>query len=255
MTSLKDYVSRMKEGQKDIFFITGESRSAVAKSPFVEALIKKDIEVLYMVDPIDEYVIQQMKEYMEKKLKNCTKEGLDLETTEDEKKKLEEQKAKFEPLCKVIKDTLGDKVEKVLVGSRLANSPCVLLTGEHGWSANMERIMKAQALRDASTSSYMVSKKSMEINPENDIISELKRKTDKDASDNIAKNLIWLLYETSLLTSGFSLDDPSSFATRVYKMIKLGLSDGRSDSEADDAPSLIPETTTATGNSKMEDVD
>jgi molecular chaperone HtpG len=149
MTSLKDYVSRMKEGQKDIFFITGESRSAVAKSPFVEALIKKDIEVLYMVDPIDEYVIQQMKEYSEKKLKNCTKEGLDLETTEDEKKKLEEQKAKFEPLCKVIKDTLGDKVEKVLVGSRLANSPCVLLTGEHGWSANMERIMKAQALRYA----------------------------------------------------------------------------------------------------------
>jgi molecular chaperone HtpG len=226
MVSLKEYVARMKEGQKDIYFITGESRAAVARSPFVESLIKRDIEVLYMVDPIDEYVIQQMKDYSDKKLKNCSKEGVELETTEDEKKKLEEQKAKYEPLCKLIKDTLGDKVEKVLVGSRLALSPCVLITGEHGWSANMERIMKAQALRDSSTATYMISKKSMEINPENDIIVELKKKSDKDSSDNIVKNLIWLLYETSLLTSGFSLDDPTSFAGRVYKMIKLGLSDG-----------------------------
>lgn len=255
MTSLKEYVGRMKEGQKDIFFITGESRAAVGKSPFVEALIRKDIEVLYMVDPIDEYVIQQMKEYMEKKLKNCSKEGLDLEYTEDEKKKLEEQKAKFEPLCKLVKDTLGDKVEKVLVGSRLSQSPCVLVTGEHGWSANMERIMKAQALRDSSTATYMISKKSMELNPENDIIVELKKKSDKDAGDNIVKNLIWLLYETSLLTSGFSLDDPSSFASRVYKMIKLGLSDGKVDSESDDTPSLVTEVPTTTGGSKMEDVD
>jgi len=133
----------MKEGQKDIFFITGESRAAVANSPFLETLRKKGYEVLYMVDPIDEYVIQQLKEYDGKKLKNCTKEGLDLEETEEEKKKTEEQKASFEPLCKLIKEVLGDKVEKVIVGSRIEDSPCVLVTGEYGWSANMERIMKA----------------------------------------------------------------------------------------------------------------
>jgi molecular chaperone HtpG len=163
--SLKDYIQRMKEGQKDIFYITGESRAAVAQSPFIEALKKKGFEVLYLVDPIDEYMVQQMKDYDDKKLKSVTKEGLDLDDTEDEKKKQEELKAKFEPLCKLMKDILGDKVEKVVLGTRIDESPCVLVTSEYGWSANMERIMKAQALRDSSTSSYMVSKKTLELNP------------------------------------------------------------------------------------------
>ena len=146
MVSLKDYVGRMKEGQQDIYFITGESKQAVANSPFIEGLKKKGYEVIYMIDPIDEYVIQQLKEFDGKKLKNCTKEGLDL-ADEEEKKKLEEQKAAYESLCKLIKEILGDKVEKVVVGTRISESPCVLVTGEYGWSANMERIMKAQALR------------------------------------------------------------------------------------------------------------
>jgi len=176
LISFKDYVGRMKEGQKDIFFITGESKQSVANSPFIESLRKRGYEVIYMVDPIDEYVIQQLKEFDGKKLKNCTKEGLDLEETEDEKKKLEEQKASFEPLCKLVKEVLGDKVEKVLIGTRIADSPCVLVTGEYGWSANMERIMKAQALRDASMSTYMVSKKTMEVNPNHPIVQELKKK-------------------------------------------------------------------------------
>ena len=163
--SLKDYIQRMKEGQKDIFYITGESRAAVATSPFIESLKKKGFEVLYLVDPIDEYMVQQMKDYDDKKLKCVTKEGLDLDETEDEKKKREEEKAKFEPLCKLMKDILGDKVEKVVLGTRIEESPCVLVTSEYGWSANMERIMKAQALRDSSTSSYMVSKKTLELNP------------------------------------------------------------------------------------------
>jgi molecular chaperone HtpG len=147
LISLKEYVARMKEGQKDIFIITGESRAAAAASPFVEALKKRDLEVIYMVDPIDEYVIQQLKDFDGHKLKNASKDGLDFENTEDEKKKLEEQKASFEGLCKLCKEVLGDKVEKVLVGQRLSESPCALVTGEFGWSANMERIMKAQALR------------------------------------------------------------------------------------------------------------
>jgi molecular chaperone HtpG len=163
--SFKDYVARMKEGQKDIYYITGESKAAVANSPFIEGLKKKGYEVIYMVDPIDEYVIQQLKDFDGKKLKNCTKEGLDLDDDENEKKRLEEQKAAYEGLCKLVKEILGEKVEKVIVSNRIAESPCVLVTGEYGWSANMERIMKAQALRDSSMSSYMASKKTMEINP------------------------------------------------------------------------------------------
>merc|ERR1711981_1056400 len=172
MISLKEYCDRMKEGQNDIYYITGESVAQVSSSPFIEQLRKKGFEVLYMVDPIDEYGVQQLKEYDGKKLKSVAKEGLDLDT-EDEKKKTEELKAEFEPLCKLIKEVLGDKVEKVLVGTRIAESPCILVTSEHGWSANMERIMKAQALRDSSMSSYMVSKKTMEINPNHSIMTEL----------------------------------------------------------------------------------
>merc|ERR1712159_424401 len=199
MISLKEYVDRMKEGQSDIYYMTGESVAQVSSSPFIETLRKKGFEVLYMVDPIDEYCVQQLKEYDGKKLKSVSKEGLDLDT-EEEKKKTEELKADFEPLCKLIKEVLGDKVEKVLVGTRIAESPCILVTSEHGWSANMERIMKAQALRDSSMSSYMVSKKTMEVNPNHSIMSELEAKAAADKSDKTVKDLIWLLFDTSLLT-------------------------------------------------------
>jgi molecular chaperone HtpG len=178
--SLKEYVARMKEEQKSIFYITGESKASVSTSPFMEGMKKRGLEVLYLVDPIDEYMVQQLKEYDGKKLVSVTKEGLDLDQTEDEKKKKEEEKARFEPLCKLMKDVLGDKVEKVQVSNRIDESPCVLVTSEYGWTANMERIMKAQALRDSSMTSYMVSKKTMEINPDNQIIVELRNKADVD---------------------------------------------------------------------------
>merc|ERR1719395_306124 len=232
--SLKEYVDRMKEGQSDIYYITGESVAAVSNSPFIETLKKKGFEVLYMCDPIDEYCVQQLKEYESKKLKSVTKEGLDLDT-EEEKKKTEELKAEYEPLCKLIKEVLGDKVEKVLIGTRIAESPVVLVTSEHGWSANMERIMKAQALRDSSMASYMVSKKTMEINPNHAIMTELKNKAAADKGDKTVKDLVWLLFDTSLLTSGFSLEQPAQFAGRIHRMIKLGLSIDDDDAE-DDLP-------------------
>merc|ERR1711976_101057 len=174
MTSLKEYVARMKEDQKDIYFITGESKKAVETAPFIEQLKKRGFEVLYMVDPIDEYSVQQLKEYDGKKLMAVTKEGLDLEKTEDEKKEFEEKKAACENLCKLMKEVLGDKAEKVVVSDRLSSSPCCLVTGEYGWSANMERIMKAQALKDNSMSGYMASKKTMEVNPMHAIIDALR---------------------------------------------------------------------------------
>merc|ERR1711977_632845 len=172
LISFKEYVDRMKEGQNDIYYITGESVAAVSSSPFLENLRKKGLEVIYMTDPIDEYSVQQLKEFDGKKLKSVTKEGLDIDD-EDEKKKMEELKAEFEPLTKLMKEVLG---EKVVVSNRMADSPCVLTTSEYGWSANMERIMKAQALRDNSMTSYMVSKKTMEVNPKHSIMSELKKK-------------------------------------------------------------------------------
>merc|ERR1712054_152967 len=255
--SLKEYVARMKEGQKDIYFITGESLAAVTASPFIEGLKKKGLEVLYLIDPIDEYVIQQLKDFEEKKLKNCSKEGLDIED-EDDKKKLEEQKAAFEGLCTLVKEVLGDKVEKVLVGTRMQESPCVLVTSEWGWSANMERIMKAQALRDSSMSSYMVSKKTLELNPEHSIVVELKKRADADKSDRTVKDLIWLLYETSLLTSGFSLDEPTIFGNRIHRMIKFALTINEDEKVEEEAmPGLVEEETPVEegGNTRMEDID
>jgi molecular chaperone HtpG len=258
--SLGDYVSRMKENQKDIYYITGENKEVVSQSSFVERLKKRGLEVVYMTEPIDEYVVQQMKEFDGKNLVSVTKEGLELPEDEEEKKKHEEDKTRYETLCKVMKDILDKKVEKVVVSNRLVSSPCCIVTSQYGWTANMERIMKAQALRDTSTMGYMAAKKHLEINPDHSIVSNLKDKADVDKNDKSVKDLVLLLFETALLSSGFSLEDPATHSQRIHRMIKLGLGI----EEDDDAPMEDPAASTddmpplegdAEDASRMEEVD
>jgi molecular chaperone HtpG len=259
LTSLKDYITRMKEGQDEIYFICGDSKKAVEASPFLEALKKKGLEVILMTDPMDEYAMQQLKEFEGKKFKNITKEGLTTANTEEEKKKAEELKAATENLCKVIKDTLGESVEKVVTSQRIVDSPCCIVTGEYGWTAYMERIMKSQALRNNSMGSFMVSKKTLEVNPEHPIIDSLRKKADKDANDKTVKDLIWLLYETALLTSGFIMEEPTNFASRIHRMVKLGLSitDDTPETAIDDdeLPGLEDDTAAGEAAGEMEQVD
>jgi len=259
MCGLGDYVSRMKENQKDIYYITGENKDIVQQSAFVERLKKRGLEVVYMTEPIDEYVVQQMKEYDGKNLVSVTKEGLELPEDEEEKKKYEEDKTKFENLCKVMKDILDKKVEKVVISNRLVNSPCCIVTSQYGWTANMERIMKAQALRDTSTMGYMAAKKHLEINPDHSIIENLRLKADVDKSDKSVKDLVLLLFETALLSSGFALEDPAIHSQRIHRMIKLGLGIDEDEAVAepleantDDMPPLEGDAEDA---SRMEEVD
>merc|ERR1712168_654939 len=257
-TSLKDYVDRMKENQKQIYYITGESRETVSNSAFVERVKKRGFEVLYMCEPIDEYVVQQLKEYDGKSLVSVTKEGLELPEDEDEKKRCEELKTLFEGLCKGILDILDKRVEKVIISSRLVSSPCCIVTPQYGWTANMERIMKAQALRDTSTMGYMAAKKHLEINPDHSIIENLRTRAEADKNDKSVKDLVMLLFETSLLSSGFSLEDPQVHAVRIHRMIKLGLGIDEDDTEVEaaaDDMDMPPLEGDAEDASRMEEVD
>lgn len=256
LTSFDDYIGRMKEGQKGIYYITGESKKSIINSPFLEQLKKRDIEVLFMVEPLDEYIVTQCKDYNNHKLICITKEKLELD--EDDKESFESVKSSFEKVCVFMKDVLGDEVEKVVISNRLDSSPCVLVTNEYGMTANMQRIMKAQALGSKDNYMMMMNKKTLEINPYNKMIMRIKDKLESDesgADSKMLKDLIHLIYDVSLQGSGFTLDDPSTFSKRIFKVINIGLGVEDEDDENDISNNQSFENDNNNSTQTMEEVD
>lgn len=247
-TSLKDYVTNMKEGQKDIYYVTGESYTVVKDLPCMEKLKKKGYEVLFLVDPMDEYMIQHLQEYNDKKMVNCSREGFVLEDEEVDKEA-------WEATCKKIQEILKEKVKSVKVSSILVSRPCLLLSDQYGWTANMERIMKAQALRSGNDAlSYMISmKKVLEINPNHAILKGLKERIDSSAPEKTIKDIVELLYETVMIDSGYSIDDPAKYCNKIYRLLELGLK-GEVEEEAVDAIDVAIAAETAT-ETTLEEVD
>ncbi|KAK3831118.1 MAG: heat shock protein 90 [Linnemannia gamsii] len=233
MTSLRDYVARMPEGQKNIYLITGESIAMVEHSPFIEVLqMKKGFEVLFMVDPIDEYMLQQLKEYNGKGLVSVTQEGLKIEENDTERAEREAEDQSLQKLYLRIKEILGDRIERVQVSRRISESPCVLLSGLYGVSSNLERILRAQALRDKSDrlSSYFVSRKIMELNPKHAVVENLRQlvEVEEESGRNtgLVRDLVQLMFDVALVVSGFPIEETGQFAERIYGLILLGLGSG-----------------------------
>ena len=219
--SFAQYVEDMPEEQKDMYYVIGESPEVVDSSPFVEKIKARGFEVLYMTEAIDEYTMQQLKEFEGRQLVCATEEGLTLPGDDEET----ELKETFKQTCDKIKEVLGDHVENVIISNRMENSPCCLVSTKYGYSANMQRIIKAQALRDSTSMMMVPSKKIMEINPQHLLIRQLKDAAAKDdkANAQVCSDLAWVLFETALLTSGFTLSNPSSFADRVHRLVAHGL--------------------------------
>ena len=237
LTSLEEYVERMKEGQSGIYFLAADNRAAAERAPFVERLIKRDIEVLYLLEPIDEVALTNLAKFDEKEFVDVSKEDVDTGDEEDAKQ-AEEDAALFEGLTKWLASTIGsEQVEKVVVSKRLEGSPCILVTSKFGWSANMERIMKAQAMGDNRAFEYMKGRKIMEINPRHPVIEKLNGMVSANEDDAEAKAMAELLFDTALMTSGFQPEDLNKFADRIYASMALGASGSAAAPKSDDGGS------------------
>ena len=225
LVSLEQYVERMKPGQKSIYYLAGESREALEKSPFLEKLLQKDLEVIYFTDPIDEYTMQNLTEFDDFKFSNASKDDLKFgDDTEAAKARLKKIKEEFKDFTKWWKEILpSEEVETVKISNRLVTTPCSVVTSKYGWSANMERIMKAQALSDDGRMAYMRGRKTLEINPGHPIIKALKEKSEDDAGDEDTKRTALIMYETALLESGFMFEEPKGFAGRLFDMVRRDL--------------------------------
>jgi len=242
LTSLEEYVERMKSSQESIYFVAGSSREELEKSPFVERLLKKNYEVLYLTEPVDEYTIQNLPEFDSKKFQNVAKEGLDMDESDEQKEEIEELTKNFEPLTNWLGENLKDDIEKAVVSKRLVDTPCALVASSYGWSGNMERIMNSQAYakaKDPSTNFYATQKKTLEINVYHPLIAELKKKVAADPEDKTAKDLARVMYETATLRSGYNIKDSLDFAQRVERMLRLSMGvdlDAKVELPEDDEP-------------------
>lgn len=221
MISLDEYVENMKPDQKDIYYIAADSVTSARDTPFLERLLEKDLEVLYLVDPIDEVAIQNLKSYKEKNFVDISKEDLDLGDKNEEKEKM--MKQEFGKTCDWIKKHLGDKVASVQISNRLSSSPCVLVSGKFGWSANMERLMKSQTVGDTSSLEFMRGRRVLEINPEHQIIKDLNAACRNSPDDKDAVRAIDLLYDTALVSSGYTPENPAQLGGKIYEMMGMAL--------------------------------
>jgi len=224
-TSLDAYVAAKPEWQKGIYYIAAESLDAAKKSPFLEVALKKGIEVLYMYDPLDEYTIQNLGDFDGLKLQSLTKEGLKFgdENEDDIKKRTKLYKDTFKPLTAYLKDLLAGKVSKVTVSQRVEKTPSIIVTSQFGHTANMERIMRAQTMGNPDALKGMQAQKTLEINPRHPLVSKLNKLVVSDPDSQKTKDLAYILFDTALLTSGFSHDDTEEFAARMYRTLALGV--------------------------------
>ncbi|XP_017349754.1 endoplasmin [Ictalurus punctatus] len=244
LASLEQYVERMKEKQDKIFFMAGTSRKEAESSPFVEKLLKKGYEVIYLTEPVDEYCIQALPEFDGKRFQNVAKEGVKFDESEKTKEKREALEKEFEPLTTWMKEkSLKDKIEKAVLSQRLTSSPCALVASQYGWSGNMERIMKAQAYqtgKDISTNYYASQKKTLEINPKHPLIKEMLKRVNANEEDQTASDLAVVLFETATLRSGYQLADTKAYGDRIERMLRLSMNVGL-DEQVEEEPEEEPE--------------
>merc|ERR1711920_1049603 len=236
------YVERMKEKQEHIFYMAGGSVEEVKTSPFVERLLKKGYEVIYLTEVVDEYAISALPEFEGKKFQNVAKEGFSIDGDTDAAKARKEAIAeKFEPLTKWLgEDSLKDHILRAEVSERLTDSPCALITSKFGWTGNMQKIIQSQThskTQDMQRDYYLNQKKTLEISPRHPLIKELLRRVEDNPEDKTAKDMATMMFNTATLRSGFSLKDTVNFAESIEKMMRetLGVdADEQVDEEEDE---------------------